>query len=116
VKYLDKSFSVPVKGGDNYEKIFGHSGPKIVDKFNNPTKLSSQQKNELYRKARDLKEQIAKGMCSIRETKQPTEKNINKMLNSEFKLGNKMIEFRKSMEAIGADPKDYETERLRRRS
>ena len=90
-------------------------GP-VVDAKGNRQVLSSYQKNELYRKARDLKEQIAKGMCSVRETKQPTEKNINKMLNSEFKLANKMTEFRKSMEAIGADPKDYATERLRRRS
>ena len=86
----------------------------VVDAKGNRQILSSYQKNELYRKARELKEQIAKGMCSIRETKQPTEKNIKKMLNSEFKLGNKMNEFRKSMEAIGADPKDYSTEKLRR--
>jgi hypothetical protein len=89
-------------------------GP-VVDAKGNRQVLSSYQKNELYRKARDLKEQIAKGMCSIRETKQPTEKNVNKMLNSEFKLASKMTELRKSMEAIGADPKDYNTEKLRRR-
>lgn len=88
-------------------------GP-VVDAKGNRQILSSYQKNELYRKARDLKEEITKGMCSIRETKQPTEKNVNKMLNSEFKLGSKMNEFRKSMEAIGADPKEYSTEKLRR--
>ena len=114
MKYLEKSFSVPVEGGNNYEKIFGHSGPKIVDKQNNPVSLSSHQKNELYRKARILKEQIREGMCTKTETRIPNHRNVSKMLNSEFKLSSKMTEFRKSMEAIGADPKEFSTERLRR--
>ena len=92
---------------------FSQQGP-VVDTKGNRQVLSSYQKNELYRKARELKEQIAKGMCSKNETRHPTEKNVKKMLNSEFKLSSKMTEFRKSMEAIGADPKDYSTERLRR--
>lgn len=89
-------------------------GP-VVDKQGNKQNLSSYQKNELYRKARDLKLQIEKGICSKTETRIPNEKNVQKMLHSEFKIHNKIEEFKKTMKAIGADPKDYNVERLRRR-
>jgi len=89
-------------------------GP-VVDTKGNKQVLSSYQKNELYRKARDLKLDIEKGLCSKTESRIPTDKNVQKMIHSEFKIAPKIDEYKKIMKAIGADPKDYNTERLRRR-
>lgn len=114
MKYLDKSFTVPVGDGGNYEKIFGHSGPKTVDKNKNPTSLSSYQKNSLYKKARQLKEQLGDILCTKNECNIPNERNVKKMLYSEFKHKDKIEEYRNCMKAINADPKDISTERLRR--
>lgn len=89
-------------------------GP-VVDAKGNKQTLSSYQKNELYRKARDLKLDIEKSLCTKTETRIPNEKNVQKMLHSEFKIEHKVNEFKQIMKAIGADPKDYNVERLRRR-
>ena len=118
MKYLDsKPFSVPVAASDsgNYERIFGHSGPLVVDSHKNPIKLSSYQKNEFYRRAKNLKEELRDILCTRKECWDPTDRNVNKMLNSEFKSKKKVEEFKNRMKAIGADPKDCNPERLRRR-
>jgi hypothetical protein len=114
VKYLEKSFTVPIGGGDNYEKVFGHSGPKVVDKQNNPTNLTSYQKNSLYKKAKQLKAELSDVLCTHTECDIPNERNVKKMLYSEFKNKKKVEEYRDCMKAIGADPKEISTERLRR--
>jgi len=114
MKYLEKSFSVPVNGGDNYEKVFGHSGPLVVDSHKNPTNLTSYQKNSLYKKAKQLKEQLGDILCTKNECRIPNERNVNKMLHSEFKHKKKVEEYRNCMKAIQADPRDCSTERLRR--
>ena len=85
MKYLDsKSFSVPVDSG-NYESIFGHSGPRkteVVDSHKNPTKLTSYQKNSLYKKAKELRENLKDILCTKSECNIPNDKNVNKMINS----------------------------------
>ena len=80
--------------------------PNIVDPQGRPLNLSSYQKNELYRKAQNLKQQIRDAICSRDETRIPNERNVDKMINSEFKNSSKVEEFKKSMQAIGADPSD----------
>jgi hypothetical protein len=115
MKYLEKSFSVPVDGNDNYEKIFGHSGPlKILDAQKNPTRLSSFQKNSLYKKAKQLKTELSDILCTKTECDIPNEHNVNKMLHSEFKNKKKVEEFKNCMKAIGADSRDRDPEKLRR--
>jgi hypothetical protein len=69
----------------------------------------------VYRNARNLREQIAPGLCTVRETKDPSDKNVQKMIRSEFALKKKIETFKTSMKTIGADPKDYNVEKLRRR-
>ena len=113
MKYLDKSFSVPVTGGDNYERIFGHSGPK-VDIFTEPPRSSSK-KNEDYRIANKLKEDLRDSLCTHTECDIPNDRNVKKMLYSEFKAKKKVEEFKNRMKSIGADPRDYDVNRLRRR-
>ena len=115
MKYLDsKPFSVPIEGGDNYEKIFGHSGPKVVDKQKNPTRLTSYQKNSLYNKAKQLRTELSDILCTRKECRVPNENNVRKMLYSEFKHKKKVEEFKNCMKAINADLKDRDPERLRR--
>jgi hypothetical protein len=117
LKYLDKSFTVPVGDGGNYEKIFGHSGPKptqLVDGHKNPTKLSSWQKNSLYKKAKQIRAELGDILCTREECRVPNERNVRKMILSEFKHKKKVEEYRNCMTAIGADPKERSTERLRR--
>ena len=88
---------------------------RIVDRRGNDIKLSDRQKNEIYRKARDMKERLRDGMCTKNECWAPTDRNVNKMLKGEFKLAPQVELYKKSMQVIGADPKDISTERLRRR-
>ena len=57
MKYLQKSFTVPASGSDNYDKIFGHSEPvkggsgtytmKAVNKDGQEIEPTTRQKNEL---------------------------------------------------------------------
>ena len=116
------------KYGKNYDNIFGnrkvsrstgrryHNGPTgkgVVDIHGNPIKLSSRQKNAIYAKAKKLKSEIKDSLCTFKECQNPSERNVQKMIHGELK--NKNIEaFKKNMKAIGADPKDYNTEKLRR--
>jgi hypothetical protein len=89
--------------------------PRVVDKRGNEIGLTSYQKNEIYRKAKELKATLPDKMCTKRECDNATPENVNKMLNSEFKASQQMDYYRKSMEAIGADKKDCDIEKLRRR-
>lgn len=89
--------------------------PKIVNRRGEAITLNSRQKNELYRQARDMKEKIKDSLCTKNECWNPSEKNVDKMLRSEFKQAPLVEKYRKTMQAIGADPRDISTERLRRR-
>jgi hypothetical protein len=88
---------------------------KIVDKRGNEIKLSSYQKNEIYRRAKALKERLPDKLCTRSECAHATPENVNKMLKSEFRTSLATEYYIKSMKAIGADPKDCDIEKLRRR-
>lgn len=88
---------------------------QVVDKQGRPITLTSYQKNEIYRKAKSMKESLSDKMCTRQECSKATPERVNKMLNSEFKASQQMDVYRKSMQAIGADPRDCDVERLRRR-
>lgn len=88
---------------------------QIVDKNGNPQKLSSYQKNKIYQRAQELKNQIHEGMLTKDECWKPTDHNCDKMAKREFPLKGKIAEYKRCMKAIGADPKDLDTERLRRK-
>ena len=87
----------------------------IVNPKGEAIKLNDRQKNEIYRKAKVLKESLKDKLCTRNECAKATPYSINKMLNSEFKTSGQMDLYNKSMRAIGADPKDADVERLRRR-
>lgn len=91
------------------------SMPQVVDKHGAPIKLSSYQKNEIYRRAKALKEKLSDTMCTRQECSRATPERVDKMLNSEFKAHKEMDYYTKSMQAIGADPKDADIERIRRK-
>lgn len=87
----------------------------VVNKQGEHYNLSSYQKNEIYRMARDLRDNIKDSLCSKSECRNPTDHNIKKMLLSEFKAKKQIREFKNRMKTIGADPGDYSVDRLRRR-
>lgn len=89
--------------------------PQVVDKRGNPITLTSYQKNEIYARAKRLKEDLRDKMCTRSECEHATPGNVNKMLNSEFKAAKEMEYYKKSMQAIGADVKDFDPEKIRRR-
>jgi len=133
MEYLKKSFSVNVSGNRTKMNIMsnedrkrlgmpldedlpgGARGDKLVDRTGAPTVLKTYQKNGLYSKAKKLRSEISEGLCGKEECSSPTDKNVNKMIHSEFRLNPKIEEYKKCMKAIGADPRDYDVNRLRRR-
>jgi len=89
-------------------------GRQTVDARGNRIDLSSRQKNALYADARRLRDDIKSSLCSQDECRTPTAKNVEKMMRSEFPMKGRIEGFKKRMEAIGADPKEYNVERFRR--
>ena len=87
---------------------------KIVDEQGKECKLTSHQKNALYKQAKELKAKIKGSLCTRDECWDPNERNVNKMIKSEFKVSDKIDYFTKAMKAVGADAKDYDIERMRR--
>jgi len=87
---------------------------RIVDERGNECKLTSRQKNALYKQAKELKAKIKGSLCTRDECWDPNERNVKKMINSEFKVSDKIDYFTKAMKAVGADAKDYDIERMRR--
>jgi hypothetical protein len=86
----------------------------IVDARGNRINLSTIQKNALYADAKRLKENIKDKLCSRDECNTPNDRNVNKMLRSEFTVKGQIEGFKKRMQAIGADPKEYDINRFRR--
>jgi hypothetical protein len=90
-------------------------GPQVVNRHGDPIKLTTQQKNALYRQAKAIRETLPDRLVSRNETHHTEGHAIRKMLGSEFKAHGQIEYMKKCMKAIGADSKDYDTERLRRR-
>jgi len=105
---------------ENFDKIdFGHNSLKSIPDVSilidgKRTEVNSNIKNKLYRRAKHLKETIKGGLCTKSECWKPNETNVRKMLNTEFKLQGHVEAFTKAMQVIGADPKDFDVERMRR--
>jgi hypothetical protein len=88
---------------------------RIVNRRGDPITLTTQQKNALYRQAKAIRESLPDRLVSRNETHHTEGRAIQKMLGSEFKAHGQIEYMKKCMKAIGADSKDYDTERLRRR-
>jgi len=86
----------------------------VVDKNKRPVTLTGRQKDILYNNAKRLRAELQDTMCTRRECENPTDHNVRKMAYGEMANAHKTKLYRQSMEAIGADPKDCSTERLRR--
>lgn len=91
----------------------GH--PQVVNKYGDPIKLSTYQKNMLYKKAREIKESMKDKMCTRFETHRTDERTVNKMLHSEFANHDKMKEHNQIMRALGADVREADLNNHRRR-
>jgi hypothetical protein len=87
---------------------------KITDEKGNEINLSSHQKNSLYSQAKKLESEIKESLCTKDECWTPNHKNVQKMINSEFQANGKIEKFQKAMKALGADPKEFNIEKLRR--
>jgi hypothetical protein len=87
---------------------------RIVDEQGKECKLTSHQKNALYKQAKELRSKIKDNLCTRDECWDPNDRNVNKMIKSEFKVSDKIDYFTKAMKAVGADAKDYDIERMRR--
>ena len=93
-----------------------HRGPPtVVNKYGEPIKLSSYQKNEMYRKAKEIKESMRDKMCTRNETHRVDERTVNKMLHSEFANHDKMKEHHQLMRAIGGSPREADLNNHRRK-
>jgi hypothetical protein len=88
--------------------------PIVVDVRGNPTKLSDYQKNHFHSEAKKLQDEIKGSLCSRDECRNPTDRNVQKMLKSEFPISQKIEGFKKRMQALGADPREYNVEKFRR--
>jgi hypothetical protein len=89
--------------------------PQVVNKHGDPIKLSSYQKNMIYKRAKELKEGMRGKMCTKFETHRTDERTVNKMLHSEFANHDKMREYNQSMKALGAQGKETDLNNYRRR-
>lgn len=93
-----------------------HRGPpRIVNRHGTPITLSTKQKNAFYRQAKSIRETLPDRMVSRNETHHTEGHAIKKMIGSEFKAHGQIKYMKECMKAIGADPRDYDAERLRRR-
>lgn len=120
--------------GNNYERVFGHSKPKIdysenfsesisgkqqditlIDDDGKPiNRVTSFHKNKIYKQAKQLKEDLRDTLCTKSECWEPNDRNVQKMIHNELK-NSRTRAYKMAMQAIGADPKDCDTEKLRRR-
>lgn len=87
-----------------------------VDSKGRPVKLTSYMQNKIYREAKELKGRIKDSQCTRSECWKPIDKNVQKMARNELSgSGAKDRDrYNRLMGNIGADPKDKDTERLRR--
>lgn len=93
-----------------------HIGPpRIVNRHGEEIKLSTSQKNALYRQAKDIREKMVDRMCTRHETHRTDERTVRKMLHSEFANHDKMTYYNKAMKAVGAVGREVDLNNYRRR-
>ena len=88
---------------------------RLVNREGRPITLTTQQKNALYRQAKAIRETLPDRLVSRNETHHTEGRAIQKMLGSEFKAHGQIKYMKECMKAIGADARDYDIERQRRR-
>lgn len=88
---------------------------RITDKSGNPITLTPYQKQELYRQACQLRQEILDGMLTQNQCWTRNEYNTDLMVKREFPLTDKIKKYKKLMQAIGADPQDRLMETFRRK-
>ena len=96
-----------------------HSNGKKIQLIQNGeeiSRLTARDANPLYARTKLLKEQIRSALLTQAELEKATEKNINKFIHTEGSVGHtqKVQEYKNIMTAIGADPNDISTERIRK--
>lgn len=107
---------MPIDYSEREEPIHDPRPPlRVVNKHGEQIKLTVQQQNALYRQAKEIRAQLPDRLVSKNDTHKTEGYAIKKMLGSEFKEHGRIEYMKKAMKAINADPKDYDTERMRRR-
>ena len=89
--------------------------PQVVDRHGEPIRLTTYQKNALYRQAKAIKAEMQEKMCTRRETHKTDERTVNKMYHSEFARHDKMKYYHQAMTAIGADTRERDLNNYRRK-
>ena len=89
--------------------------PQVVNKHGEPIKLTGYQKDVLYKKAREIREDMKDKMCTRHETHRTDERTVAKMVGSEFANHDKMREYNQSMKALGAEGKETDLNNYRRK-
>lgn len=100
--------------GALYVEVVNMSDFKAVDEAGRPVKLNTYMKNKMYRRAKELREEIRGRQCTKSECWNPTQENVDKMIKSEMTHVNERKLYSAIMGNLGADPNDGSTERLRR--
>lgn len=89
--------------------------PTVVNRHGEPVKLSTYQKNALYRQAKAIREDMQDRMCTRYETHRTDERTVRKMSESEFARHDKMKYYNQAMKALGADTRETDLNNYRRR-
>lgn len=89
---------------------------EVISDAGEITRLTDNQKNVFYARAKLLKEKIRSALLSMAESHDASEHNVLKHLKTESTPEHQknVEEFRNLMIALGADPKDFSVEKLRR--
>lgn len=77
--------------------------------------VSVHQRNEMYRQARGLREEIRHGLITKSQHWNPSDSNVKEFMAREGSKGmaEKISLFKSIMKNVGADPKDWDIEKLR---
>ena len=111
IEYTDKAQFLTDALKHNDKKI------TLIQNGEEIARLTAREANPLYARAKILKEQIRSALLSQAEMENATDKNVNKFIKTEGTIEhtNKVEEFKRIMTAIGADPTDISTEKMRTR-
>ena len=120
---------------DNYSRVFASAkskeiydpdfvsrdkvslnGRRPVDRNGNPVKVNGWSKNQIYSKARELREELRGAMLTKDECWDPSERNVQKMMRTEMSLKHrvKTQQYRRMMEVVSGNRTENNLERFRR--
>ena len=109
IEYTDKAQFLTDALKHNDKKV------QLIQNGEEIARLTARDANPLYARAKILKEQIRSALLSQAELDKATDQNVKKFIHTEGSIEhvNRVNEFRRIMTAIGADPTDISTERMR---